>query len=69
MVRYTKMQRIKDRLVETEVRDIPIEAIKACRHYVMTPEHYRDDNTCRCDDPDHAEMKSWGYRWRDGQWR
>jgi len=30
----------------------------------MMPEHY-DESTgsCRCDDPNHAEMVEWGYIW------
>jgi hypothetical protein len=25
--------------------------IKACPHFIMTPEHYRSNGECRCDDP------------------
>ena len=37
--------------------------IQRCPHYIMVPEHYRADETCRCDDPDHSEMVEWGYVW------
>jgi hypothetical protein len=53
----------------THVRTIPQASIAACPHYIMAPEHYRDDNTCRCDDPTHTEMKEWGYNWREEAWR
>jgi hypothetical protein len=49
--------------IETDVRDIPTLAIKACPHFIMVAEHYRDDNTCRCNDPKHKEMHEWGYEW------
>ena len=33
-----------------------------CPFFIMMPEHFRDDGTCRCDDPAHrATMKEWGY--------
>ena len=50
-------------------RELPQSAMQKCPHCIMVPEHYRDDNTCRCDDPDHTDMSEWGYDWRDGQWR
>lgn len=40
----------------------------ACPHFIMVPEHYRADGSCRCDDPGHKEMRTWGYRWRRGRW-
>jgi hypothetical protein len=43
--------------------------INACPHTIFLPSHYRDDGTCKCDDPDQTEMADWGYTWRDGQWR
>jgi hypothetical protein len=38
------------------------------RHKIMVPEHYRPDESCRCDDPDHRAMASWGYRWDGHRW-
>lgn len=29
----------------------------------MAFEHYREDGSCRCDDPNHKEMIAWGYVW------
>jgi len=29
----------------------------------MMPEHYNADCTCRCNDPNHKVMESWGYTW------
>lgn len=53
--------------------EVPDEAIRACPHLIMTPEHYRKEeqfSRCRCDDPDHDEMADWGYTWDDekGRW-
>lgn len=53
----------------TNVREIPQGAMLACPHCIMVADHYRADNTCRCNDASHTEMKEWGYEWRDGQWR
>jgi hypothetical protein len=54
----------------TDVREIPVSAIKRCWHLIMSPSHYRDDNTCRCDDKSNVTMRTWGYRWnaRRGRW-
>ena len=48
---------------ETDIRHIPQSAMKRCDHFIMTPEHYRADNSCRCNDPNHKEMQAWGYTW------
>jgi hypothetical protein len=40
-----------------------------CPHFIMVPEHFRPNATCRCDDKSHVEMREWGYRWRNGAWR
>lgn len=37
--------------------------IMACPHVIMVPEHYREDGTCKCDDPNEQAMmiREWGY--------
>ena len=50
-------------LHDAPIRMLKYEDIKACPHLIMVPEHYRADNTCRCNDPSHTEMRAWGYRW------
>ena len=37
--------------------------IKSCPHYIMVPEHYRADGSCKCDDPEHREFmkREWDY--------
>lgn len=52
----------------SETRNIPQSKMMECPHFIMVPEHYREDNSCRCDDPDHTEMKEWGYRWNGHLW-
>ena len=42
--------------------------IRKCPHVIIMPEHYRADGTCRCNDPEHVEMRAWGYKWRNGTW-
>ena len=49
--------------VEENVRMIPQSAIGRCPFLIMVADHYRADSSCRCDDPAHVEMKTWGYRW------
>ncbi len=37
--------------------------IGKCPHVIMISEHYREDGSCKCNDPDHRKMmiKKWGY--------
>ena len=53
----------------SDEREIKKSDVRACPHLIMVPEHYRDDGSCRCDDPEHKEMVKAGYEWRDGEWR
>ena len=50
------------------VRMIRQSAIQACPHYILVPEHYAADGTCRCTDPTHAEMAEWGYTFDGTRW-
>jgi hypothetical protein len=34
----------------TNQRSLPKAAVAACPQYILVPEHYREDNTCRCDE-------------------
>lgn len=40
-----------------------------CPHLIFAGEHYRDDGSCKCNDPDETVMAEWGYVWKDGLWR
>jgi hypothetical protein len=51
------------------IRSIKQSDIQACPHHVYDADHYRDDGTCKCNDPSDLTMAEWGYTWRDGQWR
>lgn len=44
--------------------------IGACPHVIFTPDHYRADGSCKCDERDNADMKEWGYEWSEteGRW-
>lgn len=71
MTRFSKLVMGKDGApVETEVREIAQSAIGKCPHCILFPEHYRDDGSCKCDDPKATLMREWGYRWsaRLGRW-
>jgi hypothetical protein len=51
----------------TNEREIAHAAIQACPFTILTPDHYRADGSCQCDDPDHrAKMiAEWGYTQAD----
>ena len=34
-----------------------------CDHAIMDLRHWREDGTCKCDDPDEDLMVDWGYLW------
>lgn len=53
----------------TGEREIRQTDVQACPHFILVPEHYREDGSCRCDDPEHAAMRELGYKWRDGRWQ
>lgn len=48
------------------MKKIRLSDVGACPHCILVPEHYRDDGSCRCDDPDAAGMAEGGYVWVDG---
>jgi hypothetical protein len=52
----------------THERDIDQAKMQACPHFIMVSEHYRQDQTCRCDDPTHTEMAEWEYTWNGKAW-
>jgi len=47
----------------TNVRLIRQSDIGKCPFVIMVPEHYREDGSCKCNDPEHRKMmiKEWGY--------
>lgn len=51
----------------TDVRTIQRADIFACPFTIMAVEHYRDDGSCRCDDPGHREfmIREWEYTLED----
>ena len=51
------------------VRTLKQSSMLKCPHAIMMPEHYRDDESCRCDDADHQEMAEWGDTWDGSQWQ
>lgn len=56
-------------LKNAKIRAIKQQLIMECPHYIIMPQHYRDDDSCRCDDPTHTEMEEWGYAWDGDVWR
>ena len=50
----------------TETRVLDRAKIDACPHLIMVAEHYREDGSCKCNDPGHKVMLDWGYLWEGG---
>ncbi len=46
-----------------EVRVLKKSDIFKCRFMILTSEHYRQDGSCKCDDPEHREKmkREWDY--------
>jgi hypothetical protein len=53
----------------TDERHIRQADVRACPHFILSPEHYRENGSCRCDDPEADSMKEWGYTWMNGMWQ
>ena len=47
----------------TNVRYLTQSTVKSCPHFILMPEHYRDDGSCKCDDPEEQAImiREWGY--------
>lgn len=48
-----------------DIRIMKQSDIKTCPNCIMVFNHYRENGTCKCDDPNETEMASWGYVWDD----
>jgi len=64
-MKITKMEMWNGKLVATSVTTIHP---KLCPHFIFAAEHYKEDGSCKCKDPQETVMAEWGYVWRDGQW-
>lgn len=51
----------------TDERKLAKDDIRACPWLIMLPSHYREDGSCRCNDPVHTEMAEWGYVWSNSR--
>lgn len=51
----------------TKVKVLSHSSIMACRHVIMDPSHYRDDGSCKCDDPVEQQrlIAEWEYTKED----
>lgn len=58
-----KLHGIPEEPARVIVRKLRHSSLLKCPHRIMIPVHYRDDETCRCDDPEHRAMmiRDWGY--------
>ena len=41
--------------------------IGRCRFFILVPEHYREDGSCKCNDSEHRKMmiQEWRYKIKD----
>jgi len=53
----------------SNVRHINKSDIIQCPHIIMTPDHYREDGSCKCNDSNHIEMAEWGYQFDGEMWQ
>lgn len=53
--------------VLSSVRMIKQSDMLKCPHCIMMPSHYREDGSCKCDDPKEQAMmiREWGYKKSD----
>jgi len=49
----------------TNEQEMEKDTIRQCPHLIMWPTHYREDGTCKCDDPNDTDMPEWGYTWNE----
>lgn len=67
-IKFSSVEMTDGKMVITEVRTLDQSSIAKCPHFIMVTEHYRDDETCRCNDEDHTVMADWGYSWNGLGW-
>jgi hypothetical protein len=65
--RFSRLEMIDGVLKETDVRMIKQSDLMKCPHYILMASHYREDGSCKCDDPDERAMmiREWGYSPKD----
>lgn len=51
------------------MRDIPQAAMLRCPFAIIMPEHYRDDHTCKCNDPAERERMKQEWEYTDEDFR
>ena len=53
--------------VVSNIKMIKQSDILKCPHVIMVPSHYREDGSCKCNDPKEQAMmiKEWGYKKAD----
>ncbi len=51
----------------SNVREIPQSVLRRCPFFILDQDHYREDGTCKCNDPEYRKtvMYAWGYRVAD----
>jgi len=68
-VRFSDGKIIAGKIVETNVRFLRQSAMLKCPFTIMVPEHYREDETCKCNDSQHREMMKREWEYTDADFR
>jgi len=63
-IRFSDGMIVNGQIVETNIRMIKQSDILKCPFVIMVASHYREDGTCKCNDPDEQQhmIKEWGYK-------
>ena len=51
----------------SNVREVDQKTFARCPFHIFDPSHYRNDGSCKCNDPDERKkmIKDWGYKKSD----
>lgn len=69
MTTFSELKLVDGEPVVTKTRTIKSSSLVKCPHSIWMPQHYDENESCRCDDVKHTEMLDWGYEWDGDRWR
>lgn len=68
-ITFSSMELVNGELVETSRRLIKQTDIQRCPFVIMVPEHYREDGSCKCNDPAERERMKLEWEYTDQDFR
>ena len=62
---------ISEQLKSGVIKQVKQSMFLNCPHFIIDINHYREDETCKCNDPDEKIMREWGYKWskKENRWK